>query len=134
MNAMKTRAWSIVIVLVAVGFAGATQGSPYEQLLKQVLQSVDKVTVTLETIKDEESAAAAKPDLRKAATLFLEAKAKGDKMQPPEKDEKVRLEKMYKPKLKESMEKMNAQVTRVQFIPGGKDALKEISVLLPKSK
>ena len=131
---MIVRAWSIGIVLLAIGFTRAAQVSPYEQLLKQVLQSVDKVTATLETVKDEESAAAAKPDLRKSAALFIEAKAKGEKMQPPEKDEKVRLEKIYKPKLKESMEKMNTQVTRVQFIPGGKDALKEISVLLPKNK
>jgi hypothetical protein len=132
MKPMKTRAWSLGIVLVAVGFAGGAQDSPYEQALQQVVESFDKIGVTLKTIVDEESAAAAKPDLRKSAASFLEARTKAAKMPPPEKDEKVRLEKLYKPKLDASMKKMFTEVRRVEAIPGGKDALKEISVVLKK--
>ena len=117
---MKTCAWSIGILFVAVGFAGAAQGSSYEQALQQVVESFDKIGVTLKTIVDEESAAAAKPDLRKSAASFLEARTKAAKMPPPEKDEKVRLEKLYKPKLDASMKKMFTEVRRVEAIPGGK--------------
>ena len=129
---MKTRAWSLGIVLVGVGFAVGAQDSPYEQALQQVVESFDKIGVTLKTIVDEESAAAAKPDLRKSAASFLEARAKAAKMPPPEKVEKVRLEKLYKPKLEAAMKKMFTEARRVEAIPGGKDALKEISAVLKK--
>jgi hypothetical protein len=132
MKIMKTRAWSIGILLVAVGFAGGTQGSPYEQALQQVVDSFDKIGLSLKTIVNEESAAAAKPDLRKSAASFVEARTKAAKLQPPEKDEKVRLEKLYKPKLDAAMKKMFTEVRRVEAIPGGKDALKEISGILKK--
>ncbi len=129
---MKVRAWSIGIVLLAAGLAAGSQGSPYEQALQQVLESFDKIGASLKTIIDEDSANAAKPDLRKAAATFLEAKAKAAKMQQPEKDEKVRLEKLYKPKLDDSMKKMITEMRRVEQIPGGKEALKEISGVLKK--
>ena len=131
---MKARTGSIAILLLAVGFAGATQGSPYEQALKQVVDSFDKIGVTLKTIVDKNSADGARPDLRKSANAFLEARSKAAKLQPPEKDEKIRLEKLYKPKLEESMKKMFVEVRRVESIPGGKDALKEISSVLKKEE
>src|ERR1700686_4511577 len=119
---MKTRAASISVVLVAAGIAAGTQGSSHEQLVKQLLGSFEKINAALESIKDEDSAGAAKPDLRKAAESFLDARAKADKLPPPEKDEKDRLEKNYKPKLNVAMQKMATQIRRVELIPGGKDA------------
>ena len=129
---MKKHAWSIGIVLVAVGFAGATQGSPseHEPLLKQAIESIDKIGATLKTILDEESANAAKPELRKSATAFIEARAKAAKLEAPSKEEKTRLEKLYKAKSDESKKKLAAQIPRVELIPGGRDALKEISAVL----
>ena len=47
-------------------------------------------------------------------------------------DEKTRLEKLYKPKLEEALKKMFGEVRRVEGIPGGKDALKEIAGVLKK--
>jgi hypothetical protein len=129
---MKTPVGSICILLLAAGFASGTQGSPYEQALQQVVESFDKIAMSLKSIVDEESAAAAKPELRKSAASFLDARTKAAKLPPPEKDEKARLEKLYKPKLEASMKKMFTEVRRVEAIPGGKDALKEISAVLKK--
>jgi uncharacterized protein YnzC (UPF0291/DUF896 family) len=134
MYAMKTRMWSLGFVMLGAGVVGATVGSPYEQTLKQALQGIDKIATTLETIKDEDSAAAARPDLKKAAESYLEAKTKAEKVQPPEKEEKARLEKLYRPRFEDAMKKMFTQVQRVETIPGGKDALKEIAAVLPKDK
>jgi uncharacterized protein YnzC (UPF0291/DUF896 family) len=131
---MKTRAGSMVILSLAVGFAAAQQASPYEQALQQVIDSFDTIGTTLKTIVDEETAAGAKPTLRKSSDAFLEARAKATKMQPPEKAEKERLEKTYKPKLEAAMKKMFTEVFRVKEIPGGKDALKEISSVLKKDE
>jgi hypothetical protein len=129
---MKARILGMLIVFGAFSFANAGEGSVYEKSLQQVLDSFDKIGVSLKTIVDEESAMAAKPELRKAADNFVAARAKADKLQPPEKDEKVRLEKKFKAKLEESMKKMFTEARRVELIPGGKEALKEITGILKK--
>ncbi len=129
---MSLRAWSVGIVVIAVGFVGASQGSPYEQTLQQVIDSFEKIGAKLKTIMDQESAAASKPDLRKSADAYLAARAKATKMQPPEKEEKARLEKQYKPKLEKAMKAMFEEIRRVEQIPGGTDALKEIASVLKK--
>lgn len=124
---MKARALSVGILMAALSFAGAAQVSPHEEALKQAVESVEKIGATLKKIDDEASANAAKPELRKSAASFLEARARGEKMQQPEKAEKRRLEKLYKPRLDEAMKKMSTEALRVDNIPGGKEALKEIS-------
>jgi len=129
---MKTRAFSIGIVLLALGFANANQGSPYEDMLKQLIDNFDKISMTLKKIDDEPSAMAAKPELRKLSDAFVKGRAKAAKIQPPEKDEKARLEKQYKPKLDEALKKLFTEVTRVREVKGGEDALKEISSILKK--
>ncbi len=129
---MIQRAGSIGIFLAAFALLGAGDGSPHEKVIQQMIGSAESIGVTLKTIIDEDTATASKPDLRKAAATFTEARAKAEKLQPPEKDEKARLEKLYKPKLKEALEKMFTEVRRVENIPGGKEALKEISGVLRK--
>jgi hypothetical protein len=129
---MKHRAGSIGILLAALALLGAGEGSPHEKVIQEMIGSAESIGVTLKTIIDEDSAAAAKPNLRKAADTFTAARSRAEKLQPPEKDEKARLEKLYKPKLKEALEKMFTEVRRVENIPGGKEALKEISGVLKK--
>jgi hypothetical protein len=129
---MKLRAGSIAVMLLALGAAAAGEGSPYEKAIQKMIGSLDEIAVTLKTVIDEDTAGAAKPDLRKSAGVWVETRAKAAKLQPPEKDEKVRLEKLYKPKLEEAMRKMFIEVRRVENIPGGKEALKEISGVLKK--
>ncbi|MSQ95944.1 MAG: hypothetical protein EXR98_15510 [Gemmataceae bacterium] len=129
---MSKPAWSIVIVALAVGFVGASQDSPYEKVLQQAVDSISTIGTTLKTITDEDSAGAAKPVLRKSANGFFDARARAAKMQPPEKDEKARLEKQFKTKLEKAMKAMFEEIRRVELIPGGKDALKEIAGVLKK--
>jgi hypothetical protein len=128
-------AWSIGIAFIAWGFAAAGEESPHEQAIVKMLGSLDKISATLKKIVDEESALAAKPELRKEAAIWVEARAKARKLQPPEKAEKVRLEKMYKLKVEESLKKLFTEKTRVELIePGGKDALKEIAGVFKKDE
>ena len=129
---MKRRAGSMAIFLVAIVLVGAGDESPHEKIIQQMIGSAESVGVTLKTIIDEESAAASKPDLRKAANTWTTARARAEKLQPPEKEEKLRLEKIYLPKLKDALAKMFTEVRRVENIPGGKEALKEISGILKK--
>jgi hypothetical protein len=129
---MRNPIIGILLVLGSCGFLAAGEGSPYEKALQQVLDSFNKIGDSLKTIVDEDSANTAKPDLRKAAAGFLDARTKAEKMQPPDKAEKVRLEKAYKEKLEGAMKKMFTEVRRVELVPGGRDALKEISSILKK--
>jgi hypothetical protein len=129
---MATRAWAAVLTLFSVACVVAGEASPYEKALEKVVQSFDKISDSLKTIIDEDSANTAKPELRKAADAFIAVRAKADQMQPPEKDEKIRLEKLFKPKMDASMKRMFTEMVRVELIPGGKEALKEISGVLKK--
>jgi hypothetical protein len=132
---MSTRIWSGGIILIAFGLAAAGEGSPHEQVIQKTLSTLESITTELAKIVDEDTANAAKPELRKAATEWAETQTKAKKLQPPDKAEKLRLEKLYKPKIDESMKKLLIQKVRVEVIPGGKDALKEISgVLKPDGK
>ena len=131
--AMHSRWIGLGFLLLGLNVTSQAQdGTPYEKTLQQVIDSFEKIAVSLKTVVSEETAVAAKPDLKKAATQFLDARAAGAKMQPPEKDEKLRLEKLYKPKLEIAMKKMFPEVLRVSNIPGGKEALKEIELVLKK--
>jgi hypothetical protein len=132
MKAMRVRITAIFFWLATAAWIVAAQGSPYEQALQQGVDGLEKIGTTLKTIVDEESAAAAKPALRKSADAFVESKAKAAKLPPPEKEEKARLEKQFKPKFDEAIKKMNTEIRRVESIPGGKEALKEIAHALKK--
>ena len=131
---MSVRVTGMFLWLAAAASVVAAQGSPYEQALQQGVDGLEKIATTLKTIVDEESAGAAKPALRKSADAFVEAKAKAAKLQPPEKEEKARLEKQFKPKFDEAIKKLNSEIRRVESIPGGKEALKEIAHALKKDE
>jgi hypothetical protein len=131
---MKARAGCVVLMIAAVGAALAGEGSPHEKAIQQMIGNLDEIAKSLKTIIDEETADAAKPDLRKSAKAWVDTRARAAKMPPPEKDEKVRLERLYKPKIEESMRKMFIEVRRVENIPGGKEALKEIAIVLKKDE
>jgi hypothetical protein len=129
---VKTRAGSIVILMLTVGVAVAGQVSPHEAMLKQAVESFEKIGASLKKIEDKASAEAARPDLRKAADAFIEARAKAEKVQQPEKEEKARLEKLYKARLDDAFKLVKTQSIRVDSIPGGREALKEIAGIWKK--
>ena len=130
---MRRHAGRIALVLATLALLGAGD-SPYEKTLKDMIGAVDSIGVTLKTIVDEDTAAASKPALRKANDAFVDARTKAGKLQPPEREEKARLEKLYKPKLEEALKRMFSEIRRVEVIPGGKDALKEIAGVLKKDE
>jgi hypothetical protein len=122
---------AVVGLVFAVGFAAA--GAPtHEEVIKQMLSTLDKLTATLTTIKTEESADAAKPELQKAAKEWVALRGQAEKLPPPSRMEKERLEKDYKAKLEAAQKKIYGEVTRVQRIPHGPEALKEIRSVLDK--
>lgn len=132
---MYARALGGAFVLFAVGLtASAGEPSPHEDVLRQMIAQLDVISGTLTKIADEDTAKAAHPELRKAAEAWTVARTKAAKLPPPERKEKDRLAKEYRPKLEASLKKLFEQVARVQSVPGGRDALQEIRGVLAKAK
>lgn len=133
---MRARLLGGSLLLLAVGLtarAGETP-PPHEAILQQMIAQLDAISATLMKIADADTAKAAHADLRKAAATWNEARKKADALPPPERKEKDRLARAYRPKLEASLKKLFGQVTRVQVVPGGRDALQEIRSVLTKAK
>jgi hypothetical protein len=131
---MIGRGLGIGFLVMTAGFVLAGEDSPHEQSIKQMLKGFDEISTVLKKIESEETAVAAKPDLRKLSDTWIEQRGKAAKLPPPEREEKARLTKLYKPKLDQAMRKLFTEVVRVEAIPGGKDAVKEISGVLKKDE
>jgi len=121
-----------LILVCAVLAAPGGAASPFEDVLKSILATMDQIATVLSGIRDEDTAKAAHPELRKAAQQWQDIRKKADNLPPPSKEEKDRLEKQYKSKLESAQKKLFGEIARVQGIPGGRDALKEISAVLAK--
>jgi hypothetical protein len=123
-----------VIVMSALAFYSQAEAGEARlaDVIKEMLGTIDKLTVTLMTIKDEETAKSARPELRKSAAQWLLVREKAEKMKPPTKEEKERLEKEFKEKLIVAKKKLDGEIDRVKRLPGGKEALQEIRLVLDR--
>jgi hypothetical protein len=134
---------SLLFATVVLGLSGfvvvdqqtgqqAGDGS-YEGLIKDMLGTVDHITKTLQTIKDRDSADAARPELKKAAQTMLELRKKAEDWNQPNKDEKERLAEKYAKKLEAAVKQLRDQTIIAKNIPGGEEAVAELGVLKDKS-
>ena len=107
----------------------------HEDALKSMLEVLDRTVAALAKVQDADSAKETTPELKKAASDFLEVRAKAGKMDPPNREEKDRLAKEYQPKFEESKKKLTAEIARLKRLPAGKEVLAEIrSILEPEKK
>ena len=106
----------------------------FEDVLKDMISTMDKLTATLTAVKDEATAKAAHPELQKNTAHFAAIRKKAENLRPPNKEEKEKLDKEYRPKLVESHKKLLGEMARVSRVPGGKETLKELSELLNPPK
>jgi hypothetical protein len=132
MKARITFALGLLVWLAFLPGAKAGDKTQFEDVIKQMLDTMGSLTKTLATVTDEETAKNSQPELRKAAGKWHLIKKKADGLPPPSKEEKDRLAKEYKPKLEEAQKKLFGEVARVSVIPGGRQALLEISSVLEK--
>lgn len=126
--------WMGIAVLLAAAGLGWAQApdTRLEDVIKQMLSTMDGLTKVLTKIEDEETAQAAHPELKKSAEEWLAIRKKAEKTPPPTKEEKEKLTKEYRGKLEEAQKKLFAEISRVQAIKGGKEALAEVSKALSK--
>lgn len=106
---------------------------PAEEVVAQMLGQLEKIADTLAGLKDEDTVAAAREDLKKGVQNYLDLRAKAEKLPPPARELKDRLEKEYKARFAAVHVRLSVEITRVRgAVPGGRAALKEVSVLLGK--
>jgi len=136
---MINRGIGLVVMLSGCMLLPNAQGqegdkSSLESVIKQMIDTMDGLTKTLATIRDEESAKSAQPELKKTAEQWRLIKKKAEGVSPPSKEEKDRLAKQFKMKLEEAQKKLFTEVARVSAIQGGREAILEISSVLKKEK
>lgn len=123
---MKTLA-TIMSVCVLAGFGLAGDDSPHISVVKAMLGAMDKITTQLKTVVDEDTAKAARPELKKAAEHWQALRQKAKDTPPPTKEEKARLSKEFASKIEDAQKKLFAEIGRVQLLPGGRDALQDLA-------
>ena len=125
-----------LLVCLSVGLVSAQgdgQETPLTQVVKEMLATMEKMTTSLSSVKDEATAEAARPDLRKAAASWIDVKEKAKKVKPPSQEEKDRLQKEYREKIQAAHKKLFGEIARVKGVPGGAKALAEITTALGKN-
>ncbi|MCS7045659.1 MAG: hypothetical protein NZO58_04820 [Gemmataceae bacterium] len=128
--------WALVTGARAVGEEkkGEEKKLTHDAVVRNMLDAIESITRTLTTVTDQESAAAAKGELAKIAKEWLALRAAAEKLPPPPREEKDRLEKEYKGKIEAAQLKLAAEVARVRNVPGGLEALQEIRSVLTRPK
>jgi cytochrome c556 len=108
--------------------------SRHEALIKQTLGELEKITKTLTGIKDQATAKAAQPELKEADKRLLALVKEAGEIKQPSKAEKERLAKAYEARMQEAVKKLRDEERRVKTVPGGDEALKELTSLREKKK
>ncbi len=128
---MKTGIVCVTTLLTVVmlhaageGEGGSGKPSPHEAVIKDMLETLGQINMVLTNIKDEPSADAARPELKKAALRMQDLRKRAKEMKQPNKQEKDALERRYKDKFDDALKKLRSESFRVKGIAGGAEAVK----------
>jgi hypothetical protein len=100
---------------------------PAEEVVALMLGQLEKMAETLASMKDEESSAKGRESLKDYLRGYKDLREKAEKLPPPTREVKERLEKEYKKKFVDVQEKLMNRVALVRAtVPGGREALTEV--------
>jgi hypothetical protein len=121
--------------LFSLTLVAAAQEPNHEEVLGKLLGSLQAIGKTLEGITDEATATTARPELKKEAVEFGEIRKQSEQVPPPSPEARDRIAKAWQPKFVEVRKTLEAQIARVQRVPGGEACLAELkSVFEPAGK
>jgi hypothetical protein len=103
--------------------------SPYEAIVKDILDITEKMAAALEKIQDAASAAEVRPELKKAAERFVTLRKKAEELLQPDLEERERVSRLYRRPLEAAVNRFLQERGRVAAIPGGREALQELAGL-----
>lgn len=116
------------LLALALLHAGEGTGMSYESVVKDMLGALEEATKILAGVKDEPTALAARPDLKKVGQQLSDLRKRAAKLKQPARKEKERLEREYRDKFDDVLKKLRLETIRVKAIPGGDEVVKEIAV------
>ena len=122
---------------IAIGFGTlllslalvVAQEPNHEEVLGKLLGSLQAIGKSLEGITDEATATSARPELKKQAQEFREVRKLSEQVPPPSPEAREKIAKTWQPKFVEVRKTLEAQIARVQRVPGGKATLEELKVV-----
>ncbi|MBM4067910.1 MAG: hypothetical protein FJ271_03060 [Planctomycetes bacterium] len=133
--------WNLAAGCILLGVVALVCGQEAAEIkpsdiVKETLEIMEKISKQLAAVKDEDSAKAARSELKSSVTRWLEMRKRAEKLKPPaSKAERDRLDKEFRGKLVNANKKLRAEIARVDRVPGGRDALKElVNLILTKKK
>ena len=131
MSRILLRCLGLSLLLPTLGFA-QDGDAKFEEVLQGLLGNLKQITKTLESVTDEATGEAARPELKKQAEEFKATRKKSEELAPPVQETRDRISKKYQPEFEKARKELIAQMARVQRVPGGKGALQEIRSVLEK--
>ena len=132
MGTCLARCAGLVLLLPAIGLAQEGDAK-YEEVLQSLLGNLKQIAKTLESVTDEATGEAARPELKKQTEEFKATRKKSEELAPPAPETRDRISKKHQPEFEKARKELIAQMARVQRVPGGKAALQEIRSVLEKS-
>jgi hypothetical protein len=128
-----TRAMGLGLALLLLGGTRGRAADTFEGLIKEMIGVTKEVVAELEKIKDEDSAKAARPKLKKLGGQLQDFQQRAKKLGKPSEEEEKKLKEKYEKDFTTLFQKMATESLRVTKIKGGPDALKELQPA-PKDK
>jgi hypothetical protein len=125
----------VAALLSSLALAAAAQEPNHDEVLGKLLGSLQAIGKTLEGVTDEATATSARPELKKQAEELVQTRKLSEQVPPPSPEAREKIAKDWQPKFVEVRKVLEAQIARVQRVPGGKATLDELkSVFEPTEK
>ena len=121
------RILGLAVALLLAGGANARAKDAFEDVIKDTLSTMKDVTKVLETVKDEDSAKAAKPKVKELAKKIQALKKRSKDLGKPTKEQEEAVKK-YLPQFIEVSQKLTKESERVKKVTGGPELLKELEL------
>jgi Sec-independent protein translocase protein TatA len=106
-----------LVALLAFVVGGCESKPTHESVMKDMVGKMKEFVSTLEGVKDEASAEAAKPKLQALNKEMKELQTKASQLPKASPEEEKRLRDKYEPELKELMPKMMAAGMKIAMDP-----------------
>ncbi len=116
-----------ILWLAGTAPSGAADDT-HENVIREAIKSWRDAAATLATIKDQKTAEAAKPKLKRLGEAMRALRKRQDKLAKATDAERAQLQKKFGTSMRAARTNYLKERARVEKIPGGKDALE----LLPR--
>lgn len=125
---MRQLAVTFAVLSIAF-FNGCDRAPTHDSVMEDSVTVMEDLAKVMATVKDEASAAAAKPKLKELSDKMKTLKAESDKMAKPSKEKEDELKKKYEDRMTKAMTSLFGESMRIGMDPKLKSVLSDIEGL-----